>query len=164
MRPRQCIARCYIDTVNGDELRRLRVRHALTQRAVAAAAGIGQPELSAIEHGRRGSDESRLRVERAIRSLARPVIDAGIRSRVRALLAEHGVERAQIIGSVARGDERPGSDLDILAVFPPGFDLFELLDLEAELEEIVGVPVDLVSDDPRTAHALRDARRTALAL
>ena len=50
-----------------------------------------------------------------------------------------------MFGSVARGDERPGSDVDILVEFEqtPNFDQF--MDLKFFLEDILGRPVDLVT-------------------
>jgi predicted nucleotidyltransferase len=57
--------------------------------------------------------------------------------------------------------DRPGSDLDILAVFPPGFDLMEA---EVELEDLPGIRVDVVSDDDRTSYALAAARADAVRL
>jgi uncharacterized protein len=44
---------------------------------------------------------------------------------------------------VARGDDRPDSDVDLLADLPPGLSLFGLGRVEAELEDIVGARVDL---------------------
>ena len=43
-----------------------------------------------------------------------------------------------MFGSVARGEDHPGSDVDLLADFPPGLSLFGLGRLEADLEGILG--------------------------
>ena len=57
-----------------------------------------------------------------------------------------GVRRLALFGSVARGEARPGSDVDLLVEFAPGqksFDHFlALVDL---LERLVGHPVELVT-------------------
>jgi len=45
---------------------------------------------------------------------------------------------------VARGQDRPDSDVDLLADFPPGIGLLGLGRLAEELQAIVGAPVDLV--------------------
>lgn len=51
-----------------------------------------------------------------------------------------------MFGSVARGDNRPASDLDLLYVLKPGTRLgFRLFDLEDELAAVFARPVDLVS-------------------
>jgi uncharacterized protein len=49
-----------------------------------------------------------------------------------------------VFGSVARGDDREGSDLDLL-VDLPDIGLFALAGIQIELETMLGVPVDLVS-------------------
>jgi uncharacterized protein len=61
-----------------------------------------------------------------------------------AAAAKHGVTNLRVFGSVARGEERPDSDVDLLADLPPGMGLFGLWQVEATLESILGVPVDLV--------------------
>ncbi len=50
-----------------------------------------------------------------------------------------------LFGSVARGDERPDSDIDLLVEFAEGASLFDLLHASDELESLLGRPVDVVS-------------------
>ena len=61
-----------------------------------------------------------------------------------------GVRRIGVFGSVARGEEDAGSDVDVLVELeePIGW---ELVDLQDRLEEVLGRRVDLV-----TVGALRD--------
>jgi uncharacterized protein len=56
----------------------------------------------------------------------------------------HGVSGLRVFGSVARGEDRPDSDVDLLADLPAGMSLFDLARLQAELEGIVGTRVDLI--------------------
>ncbi len=58
--------------------------------------------------------------------------------------AAHGVSNLRVFGSVARGEDRPDSDVDLLADFPAGLSLFGLGRLEADLEGILGTRVDLI--------------------
>ncbi len=51
-----------------------------------------------------------------------------------------------MFGSVARGEDRPDSDLDLLADLPPDMGLFGLGRVQADLEAIIGSRVDLVPD------------------
>lgn len=67
------------------------------------------------------------------------------RDEIAAVVRRHKGRSVWIFGSVARGEERPGSDIDFLVQFEPGSSLFDLMDLEAELEELLGVQVDVVS-------------------
>ena len=61
-----------------------------------------------------------------------------------AAAARHGVSNVRVFGSVARGDARPESDIDLLIDVEPSRSLFEIADLMVELEGILGVRVDLV--------------------
>ncbi|VTR77687.1 nucleotidyltransferase family protein [Cellulomonas hominis] len=77
----------------------------------------------------------------------------------------YGIARLDVFGSVARGDERPGSDLDVLYVLEPGRHLTWNIELLAdELTAVFGRKVDLVSR--RGLHpAIRDhVEREAAAL
>jgi uncharacterized protein len=58
--------------------------------------------------------------------------------------AAHGVHNLRLFGSVARGEDRPDSDVDLLADLPPGLSLFGLGRVEADLEAILGTRVDLI--------------------
>jgi len=56
------------------------------------------------------------------------------------------VKRIGVFGSFARGDEGPGSDLDIIVELEePTFDHY--MDLKFRLEEVLNRPVDLVLAD-----------------
>ena len=61
-----------------------------------------------------------------------------------AAAAAHGVKNLRVFGSVARGEDRPDSDVDLLADLPPGLSLFGLGRVEANLEAILGSRVDLI--------------------
>ena len=61
-----------------------------------------------------------------------------------AAAAAHGVTNLRVFGSVARGQDRPDSDLDLLADLPPDMGLLGLGRVQADLEAIVGSQVDLV--------------------
>ncbi len=52
-----------------------------------------------------------------------------------------------LFGSVLRDDFRPDSDVDLLVTFAPDskWSLFDHVDMEDELANILGRPVDLVS-------------------
>ena len=51
----------------------------------------------------------------------------------------------RVFGSVARGDARPGSDVDLLAEFESGRSLWDLVGLKQDLEEILGVRVEVAT-------------------
>ena len=51
----------------------------------------------------------------------------------------------RVFGSVLHGEDQDGSDLDLLVDALPGTTLFDLGVLQIELEELLGVPVDLLT-------------------
>jgi predicted nucleotidyltransferase len=51
----------------------------------------------------------------------------------------------RVFGSVAHGADEEGSDLDILVDALPGATLFDLGALQVELEDLLGVSVDLLT-------------------
>ena len=62
-----------------------------------------------------------------------------------AVAARHHANRVRIFGSVARGDDGPDSDIDLLVDFAPDSSLFDLMRMARELEELLGHRVDVVS-------------------
>jgi len=88
-----------------------------------------------------------------------------LRSRYRdqiVLLAEkRGAHNVRVFGSIARGDQSAGSDVDLLVDFEPGRSLLDLTGLWLDLEGALGCKVDVVSSRglrPRVeAEVMRDA-------
>lgn len=73
------------------------------------------------------------------------------------LASQYGARRIRVFGSVARGEERPDSDIDFLVDFPLGYDLFtQRLPLCEQLMKLTGRKVDLVPEHELNRH-LRDA-------
>jgi uncharacterized protein len=67
------------------------------------------------------------------------------RDDIKAVAARHHGRRVRLFGSVARGEEREDSDIDLLVDFVSGSSLFDLLRLNRELEALLRHPVDVVS-------------------
>ncbi|MGD1043114.1 MAG: nucleotidyltransferase family protein [Sedimentisphaerales bacterium] len=66
-----------------------------------------------------------------------------IKEKVVPILRRHNVKRASLFGSVVRGEAREDSDVDILVELPKGLSLFDFVGIQLELEEALGVKVDL---------------------
>lgn len=64
---------------------------------------------------------------------------------LRAFARSRGLRRLSLFGSVLNGQAGEGSDIDLLVELPPGhaFGLLELAEMESELTELLGMPVDL---------------------
>ena len=67
------------------------------------------------------------------------------RAEIAALARRHRGRSIAIFGSVARGEDGAGSDIDFLVDFEPGSSLFDLLHLQDELSALLGTSVDVVS-------------------
>jgi uncharacterized protein len=146
----------------GALLRQARKRAGLSQVELAARAGVTQSVISAYESGHRQPAIPALaalvdaagyelvmglrRQPRHLRRLSGPVGRRVRRYRhdLVATAADHGIQNLRVFGSVARGEDRPDSDVDLLADLPPGLSLFGLGRVEAELEDILGSRVDLI--------------------
>lgn len=73
-----------------------------------------------------------------------------------------GVRELAVFGSVARGEQRPTSDVDFLAAFEPGRSLLYQVHLIDELTRLLDVRVDVVAKGgllDRDRHILEEAVR-----
>lgn len=67
---------------------------------------------------------------------------------------KYGVEFLGVFGSVARGENKPGSDVDLLVRFSPRVKIgyFRLYDIEQALARGFGRKIDLVTQDALNPH------------
>ncbi len=61
------------------------------------------------------------------------------------MLKRHGAKEIKIFGSYVRDEAREDSDLDILVEFSERKSLLDLVGIEQELEEALGIKVDLLT-------------------
>lgn len=67
----------------------------------------------------------------------------GIKKKVLPVLKQAGVTRSSIFGSYVRGEAKKSSDIDILIDPPRGMSLFDFIDLQHKLEDVLKRKVDL---------------------
>ena len=67
--------------------------------------------------------------------------------RIVPILWDGGVIEASVFGSLSRGEDQPGSDLDLLVRYKESVSLFDVGGLKFELEKLLGIKVDLISRD-----------------
>lgn len=68
-----------------------------------------------------------------------------LRQRMKPTLVAYGVVRAAVFGSWARGDTRDCSDVDVLVEFEDGRTLLDLVGLQQDLTEVLGLEADVVT-------------------
>lgn len=138
-----------------DLVRSARARRRLSQRELAKLANVPQSTVANVETGGRQPSVVMLerllaaagfRLETKLANAIRPsVLLERHRSDVARVLARYPVEKAWVFGSVARGDDTPNSDLDVLIAFSEGVPFDDYLNLADELGEVLGCPVDVVT-------------------
>jgi uncharacterized protein len=62
------------------------------------------------------------------------------------IAARHGARNIRIFGSVARGEARSDSDVDFLVDMEPGRTLFDMGGLLMDLRDLLGLQVDVVTE------------------
>ena len=67
------------------------------------------------------------------------------RIQIREVTSRFAVVNPRVFGSVLHGQDAEGSDFDLLVDPLPGTTLFDLGGLQDELEELLGIPVDLLT-------------------
>lgn len=77
------------------------------------------------------------------------------------VLVPYGVVRIAIVGSFARGQARPDSDLDIVVAFQEPKSLLELAHIRSELASVLGRDVDLVTEKSISPYLIDSFQRDA---
>lgn len=143
-----------------NEVLELRKKAGLTQAALAAASGVSQPNISAYEAGSRRPSKTTLERIKAAAPPRPSTVLAEHLDEVRAVVRRNKGERPRVFGSVARGEDRSGSDIDILVKLRDRASLLDLAQMQEELQDLLGVHVDVVSERGITRRAegtLKDA-------
>ncbi len=86
------------------------------------------------------------------------------REEILRIAAQHGATNMRVFGSLARGEARPDSDVDILIALEPGRSLIDLIALKQDLEDLLGCKVDVVTEAAVSPYIRPQVLRDAVAL
>jgi len=62
------------------------------------------------------------------------------------ILKGQGARKVAVFGSYVTGEQKPESDIDIIVEFSERKSLLELVRIERELSEVLGIKVDLLTE------------------
>jgi predicted nucleotidyltransferase len=129
-----------------ENVAQIRRRAGLSQQQLADLSGVAQPNIAAYENGSR-HPSAKMLARLAAAAKPRPSVAlAKHRAEIERLASRHKAVSVKVFGSVARGDDRPGSDVDLLVRFGPEASLFDQVELAQEIEDLLGVAVDVISE------------------
>lgn len=149
--------------VTSNMIKSLRKSRNLTQEQLGILSGMSKSQISKMENGTLGSEETVLRLLDALGyELELKVVDKypGERSERERILGvlrsfmnsqgdKYGIESIALFGSCARGEQTVDSDVDILiSIKRPS--LFVLSEITVLLESVLKRKVDLVSEKSRS--------------
>lgn len=66
-----------------------------------------------------------------------------VRDEILRIAEQYGASNVRVFGSVARGDARPDSDVDLLVDFAPTTSLYEMVGLWLDLKDLLGWEIDV---------------------
>lgn len=173
----EIVTKRYIDDMpsSAELIHEARIRAELTQAQLADRAGMTQSVISAYESGRREPSLPMLRklvdvsgselVIELVPPSTHPLLDR-LTERRNDLVSELerlGARNVRVFGSVARGEEGPQSDIDLLVDLDASAGLFALAKMQGAAEAILHAAVDLVPADsvkPEFALAIFAEART----
>ena len=137
----------------------------ISQAQLASAAGITQPNVSAIESGARVAGQAvRERIERALAATPSSLLSK-TRERVLDVFTQYGQPAPKVFGSVARSQDTLDSDIDFMVeVNRPFLGKYKMI---RDLEAVLTCRVDVVDANatpriPRVAERFAKAKQEAV--
>lgn len=156
--------------VTSNMIKSLRKSRNLTQEQLGILSGMSKSQISKMENGALGSEETVLRLLDALGyELELKVVDKypGERSERERILGvlrsfknsqgdKYGIERIALFGSCARGEQTVDSDVDDILISIKRPSLFVLSEISVLLESVLNRKVDLVSEKSRSRQEFMD--------
>ncbi|MDP3994024.1 MAG: nucleotidyltransferase family protein [bacterium] len=82
-----------------------------------------------------------------------------IRKKITPILKNRGAEYAAVFGSAARGEAKPGSDVDVLVRFGGDISLLDHIGIAYELGDTIGRNVDLITEQSLSKHVAPNVKK-----
>jgi predicted nucleotidyltransferase len=86
------------------------------------------------------------------------------RNQIMAIAARYGATNVRLFGSVARGDARSDSDVDLLVDLIRPWSLLDHIAMQQDLEDLLGCRVDLIVASALRTHVRESALEQAIPL
>jgi len=91
-------------------------------------------------------------------------LDSAIIGKIKGIAARYGVTSVRVFGSYTKGTAEPDSDLDLLITLEPGRDLLDLIGFKQEIEEALGISVDVVTEKSLSPYFRDEVLEEAVAI
>ena len=82
-----------------------------------------------------------------------------IKKGIKKILLKHGVKKIAIFGSYARGEAKRGSDIDIIVEFSKRKSILDIVGIEQELSDNLGITVDLLTEKSISPYLIDSIRK-----
>ena len=86
------------------------------------------------------------------------------RARILAITRQHGARNVRVFGSIARGEDKRDSDLDVLVELGPGRSLLDIIAIKQDLEDLLNTKVDVVTEAAVSPYIRDQVLRQAISL
>jgi len=86
------------------------------------------------------------------------------RDRILAITRQHGARNVRVFGSIARGEGKRDSDLDVLVELELGRSLLDIIAIKQDLEDLLNTKVDVVTEAAVSPYMRDQVLRQAISL
>jgi hypothetical protein len=86
------------------------------------------------------------------------------RDQILAIAKQHGARNVRVFGSLARGEGKRDSDLDVLLELEPGRSLLDIVAIKQDLEDLLNTKVDVVTETAVSPYIRDQILRQAISL
>lgn len=128
----------------------------VSQREIAKILGVTQSAVSQMVAA------TRMRAKLTQGPVGRKLAEH--RAEVLEIARSRGASKVRVFGSVARGEDTDDSDVDLLVDMPGEIGIFALTGLSLDLEDLLGISVDVIPEQIVNREALPALAASAVAL